>query len=165
MLPGLHAIEHSQLLLWRQTGEALQPIPVCLLPCGWQTPECRIAFQCVFPLVRRQVRIAPQPITGMALIPRRSRMRARRFDAWWRWCLMFLRETPARNRNCQPCSEQMHDELVSPLHMFFVTSPNISKPANAGITDSLLRPAADQGHPVNRNWRRGRDSCPESASH
>ncbi len=70
VLPGLHAVQHALLLLWRQAGEMLQPLPQQLLPRRRQTPKPRIILQGAFLFGWRQVFVAPQPVPRMTLHPR-----------------------------------------------------------------------------------------------
>ena len=53
VFPGLHAIEHTLLLLWRQTREKLQPSLQALLLDGWKSAELRIVFERSALLCRR----------------------------------------------------------------------------------------------------------------
>ena len=67
MLPGVHAIEHAQLLLRRKVGEVLQPLPQQVLLPGWQPAKCGIILQRPFLLGRRHVFILAEPVTSMSL--------------------------------------------------------------------------------------------------
>jgi hypothetical protein len=55
VLPGLHAVEHLQLLLWWQAGKMLQSLAQDLLSIGWQPTKSRIILQSVFLLCRGEI--------------------------------------------------------------------------------------------------------------
>ena len=67
MFPGLHAVEHAQLLLRRQSGEMLQALPKNLLLFRGQTVKCRIILKFALLFRRGQVFIAPEPVPRQSL--------------------------------------------------------------------------------------------------
>jgi len=68
MLPGFHAVEHSILLLSRHAIKSLQGVTQLLLPPGWKIAELRIAFERFALLLRRQISVRAQPLTGVSLV-------------------------------------------------------------------------------------------------
>lgn len=58
VFPGLHTIQHLQLLLRRQIGETLQTVPQHLLARGWQPPERGIVLERAFLLLGWKILIA-----------------------------------------------------------------------------------------------------------
>jgi len=66
VLPGFHAVEHALLLLRRQAGKMLQPLPQLRLLRRRKPAELRIVFERAALLRRRQILIAPEPVSGMA---------------------------------------------------------------------------------------------------
>ena len=91
VLPGFHAVEHALLLLRRQAGKMLQPLPQLRLLLRGKPAELRIVFERAALLRRRQILIAAEPVSGVAgLVLRRMELigtvRAR--------AILFLKAVP-----------------------------------------------------------------------
>ena len=75
MLPGFHAVEHSILLFSGHAIKSLQGVTQLLLPQGGKIAELRIAFKRFALLLRGQISVFAQPLTGVGLV-RASLVRA-----------------------------------------------------------------------------------------
>ena len=67
VLPGLHTIQHAQLLLRWKVREVSQLPQAALLLFWRQLPKHRIFLQFAFLLIWRQIFVAPQPVARVAL--------------------------------------------------------------------------------------------------
>ena len=74
VLPGIHAVEHAQLLLRGQTGKVLESLSQLLLPLRRKTAKCRVIVERAFLFIAGQIFVATQPIADVALLLR-SRVR------------------------------------------------------------------------------------------
>jgi hypothetical protein len=75
VLPGFHAVEHALLLLRRQAGKMLQPLPQLRLLLWGKLAELRIVFERAALLRRRKILIAAEPVSGVAgLVLRRMEL-------------------------------------------------------------------------------------------
>ena len=79
MFPGLHAVQHAQLLLRREIGKVLQSLAQPVLSLRRQAAERGIVLQCAFLFFRRQIFVPTKPVAGVST----NRQRSLRLP----WCL------------------------------------------------------------------------------
>ena len=190
MLPGFHAVQHAQLLLWRQIREMLQALPQLLLSFRGQAAECRILLQFALLFLWWQIFIAPQPVPGVASRLRANLLLAGRLLARWLlswclrpWCLLpwgliggggmpllgreaSLRQAGRWSSYCQSqCGAgQPSRPIVPPSHFSrpFERFAVSSFPGqhNSRLTDSQPHLAANPDRRATRNPNTSRGSCP-----